>query len=225
MKVYLSIFLAVIMLCLPACGTRTAVPAATTELPAETTAAATTAPIETTESATATETVLPLAEETATFSFLSGAGGWSSDMTLNRDGSFSGQYHDSEMGEAGEGYPMGTVYICNFSGKFEDIQQIDAYSYKMTLTQITTEHTAGEEWIEGEIRYVASDPYGLADPFGEQECREFIFYLPQTPIDQVSEDFLSWWPYRYSQETEPRTELSCCGILNVVTGHGFFNIQ
>ncbi|MEI3551359.1 MAG: hypothetical protein V8Q17_01855 [Acutalibacteraceae bacterium] len=45
------------------------------------------------------------------------------------DGSFEGSYHDSDMGFVGEGYPHGTVYICEFSGTFNNIQQIDDNTY------------------------------------------------------------------------------------------------
>ena len=34
------------------------------------------------------------------WTFSSGAGGWSTDMRILPDGTFSGEYHDSEMGEA-----------------------------------------------------------------------------------------------------------------------------
>ena len=51
--------------------------------------------------------------------FSSGAGGWSTTLTLSQDGSFTGAFSDSEMGERDENeYPNGTVYVCNFSGQF-----------------------------------------------------------------------------------------------------------
>ena len=165
---------------------------------------------------------LPLPRESMDFSFLSGAGGWRTNMTLNRDGSFAGMYSDSEMGEAGEGYPYGSVYVCNFSGTFAGFEQIDAYSWKMTLNSVETENPVGEEWIQEEIRYVASEPFGLNDPINNQKCTEFILYLPDTPVDQLSEDFLLWWPYMFSEEADTKTTLSCYGILNVTTGYGFF---
>ena len=95
----------------------------------------------------------------------------------------------------------------------------------MTLTDIQTEKAVGEEWIEDEIRYVASEPHGLNDPFTNQLCTDFVFYLPETPVEQVPEEFLTWWPYRYSQESDTKTTLSCYGILNVTTEFGFFTTQ
>ena len=48
-------------------------------------------------------------------------------------GSFEGSYYDADMGDRGENYPNGTVYLCNFSGKFTDITQVNDYTYSMTL--------------------------------------------------------------------------------------------
>ena len=174
-----------------------------------------TEPIETAPEALA---ALPLPAETVQFSFLSGAGGWSTELQLNQDGTFTGFYHDSEMGDIGEDYPYGSIYICSFAGEFADFEKLSEYAYKMNLSNLTTENAIGEEWIEEEIRYVASDPYGL------EEGTEFILYLPDTPVSEVPEDFLIWWPYRYSEDAETRTTLSCYGILNVATGYGFFTM-
>ena len=41
------------------------------------------------------------------FYFSSGAGGWATVMTIDADGTFSGNFHDSDMGTTGEGYPYG----------------------------------------------------------------------------------------------------------------------
>lgn len=164
-------------------------------------------------------TVLPLPAETVQFSFLSGAGGWSTELVLNQDGSFTGQYHDSEMGDIGEDYPYGSIYVCSFAGEFVDFEKLSEYAYKMNLTNLTTENATGEEWIEEEIRYVASDPYGL------EEGTEFILYLPDTPISEVPEEFLIWWPYLFEHDADPFDTLSCYGILNVKMGYGFFYMQ
>jgi len=168
---------------------------------------------------------LPLSGDGVEFAFLSGAGAWRTVISLNRDGTFTGWYLDSEMGETGEGYPKGSAYTCDFSGKFENIEKLNEYSYKMTLTDVETNKAVGEEWIEDEIRYVASAPHGLNDPINNQECTEFVFFLPDTPINQVPEEFLSWWPYRYTQETARKTTLSCYGILNTATNFGFFTSE
>lgn len=69
--------------------------------------------------------------------FSSGAGGWSTTLTLSEDGSFTGAFSDSEMGERDENeYPNGTVYVCNFSGQFKDIKKVNDYTYSMTLDSV-----------------------------------------------------------------------------------------
>ena len=70
---------------------------------------------------TALPDVLPM-----DFVFASGAGAWSTDLTLNQDGSFTGVYHDADTT---------TVYICTFSGQFGDIRQVDDHTWSMTLEE------------------------------------------------------------------------------------------
>ena len=52
--------------------------------------------------------------------------------------------------------------------------------------------------------------------------KELIFYTPKAPIEDLPDYFLSWWPRRYDQNTDPKETLSCYGILNVATYDGFF---
>ena len=157
MKKTLLIFIMLLALCLSACGVPKSEPAETAP-PATQPEASTEAPTlpesQPTESApeptepaeTVPEalTVLPLPAETVQFSFLSGAGGWSTELVLNQDGSFTGQYHDSEMGDIGEDYPYGSIYVCSFAGEFVDFEKLSEYAYKMNLTNLTTENATGE---------------------------------------------------------------------------------
>ena len=59
------------------------------------------------------------------WSFSSGVGGWSAEMRILPDGTFSGEYHDSEMGETAETYPDGTLYLCSFTGQMHMVEQVD----------------------------------------------------------------------------------------------------
>lgn len=45
------------------------------------------------------------------YGFASGSGGWDTTMTVASDGTFSGTYHDSDMGITGDDYPNGSVTI------------------------------------------------------------------------------------------------------------------
>lgn len=158
--------------------------------------------------------VSSLLQDSARFTFSSGAGGWRTILNLAADGTFTGEYTDSEMGARNEEHPNGTQYICSFSGKFDNFQKANEYSYKMTLAYLKTKEEPGKEYIEDGVKYITNEPYGL------EEGKDFILYLPNTPIENLSEEFLSWCPYRTGENS--RETLSCYGIFNVNKGYGFF---
>lgn len=163
------------------------------------------------------KSALPL-EEPVELIFASGAGAWGTSLVLNSDGTFTGGFRDSNMGEQGEGYPHGTVYLSEFSGRFTNMENISENSYRMTLAELTLTQPEGETWIEDNIRYVASTAYGLEG--GE----EFFFYLPGTPVVELDTSFLNWWPDMYPEEERPDT-LNCYGLYNAATGDGFFSYK
>lgn len=150
------------------------------------------------------------------FVFASGAGAWGTALTLHRDGSFEGAFHDSEMGDTGDGYPQGTVYLSEFTGRFDGIHLVNDHTWELTLAEVTAEQEEGTEWIEGGIRYAVQPPYGL------DSGREFLLYAPETPVSELSEEFLSWWPFRSSAEEGALETLSCYGLYNQEPGYGFF---
>ena len=161
----------------------------------------------------------PIPTEPATFTYLSGAGGWQSVLEINADGTFTGTYTDAEMGSSGEGYNA-TYYVCEFSGVFSEAERIDAHSYRVPLTTVELYNKPGTEWIENNIRYIATEPAGLYDQESKKLCEEYIVYMPNTPVAQLPEEFLTWWPYR----NDGKDTLSCFGLLNVATNDGFFYI-
>ena len=126
-------------------------------------------------------------------------------MTLNPDGTFTGDFYDSEPS---------LYYICNFSGKFGNFEKINDTSYKMELLEIKTEVEPGKEWTENGVLYRAWTPYGL------DEGTEFILYTPDAPTNNLSEDFISW--YKMSTDFNVPAKLGRFGIFNVSAGYGFF---
>ena len=144
--------------------------------------------------------------------YASGAGAWGTFLTLEADGSFTGNYHDSEMGA--EGGPV--CYICDFAGRFTDLRQVDEFTYAMTLESIENLTEQTEPWVEDGLRYIPSEPYGV------ESGTEFFFYLPERSLEGLSEEFLSWWPDNWRREADGLTELGCCAIENVEEGCGFF---
>lgn len=155
------------------------------------------------------------------FTFSSGAGAWRTRLTLYSDGSFEGQFSDSNMGETGKDYPNGTVYHCSFTGKFTMEEPLDVHSFPMTLTEVTADPTTPQEQIVDGVLYVAAGPYGLYNDYMDGEMsRSFMLYDPTSPTLGLSEELLSWWPGRYEQ-TPPET-LSCWALWNVDGGTAFF---
>ena len=120
------------------------------------------------------------------WSFSSGAGGWSTEMRIAADGSFSGNYHDSEMGEAADDYPNGTVYVCAFTGQMTGLEQVDALTWRVQVDSVTPDEAPGQETIDDGVRYVTNEPYGLTA--GD----EMQIYLPCTPIEGFTEDMRMW---------------------------------
>lgn len=169
-----------------------------------------------TEETSQNETIYLPNTEPLNMTFCSGAGAWATYITLNNDGSFEGNYHDSDMGFIGEGYPHGTIYICKFSGTFDNIRKIDDNTYAMTLNEITTESTESKEWITDGVRYISSEPYGL------ESGKEFLFYTPQTSVRNLTEEFIGWGYGSIGLDASQKT-LDCYGLYNKEMGYGFFS--
>lgn len=152
------------------------------------------------------------------FTFLSGAGGWSTELTIAEDGTFKGTYHDSEMGSATESYPNGTYYYCSFHGKFAEPVQQSEYIYSTTIESISYDNLAGTEEIKDGTRYIYSDAYGL------DSGKEILIYLPGMLIEDLPEGYLSWvasnWRMDY-EFTLNNSTLPFYGLYNVNEEQGF----
>ena len=120
------------------------------------------------------------------WSFSSGVGAWSTDLQIQADGSFTGLFHDSEMGETGEGYPDGTIYGCLFSGRMTMTERVDENTWKIRIDALALDEGQVPEAIEDGIRYVTTEPYGVS------EGDEMLLYAPGTPVDILSEEMLLW---------------------------------
>lgn len=116
--------------------------------------------------------------------FASGAGGWSTDLRIAEDGSFSGEFHDSEMGEAADDYPYGTVYCCSFTGQMTFVEYVDEHTWKLRVDRLVADEAV--EAIDDGIRYVPTEPYGII------EGDEMLLYLPGTSIDAFTDEMRIW---------------------------------
>ena len=146
------------------------------------------------------------------WSFMSGAGGWATLMTINPDGSFTGNYHDSEMGETGEDYPDGTIYGCTFHGQLTLGEQVDAYAWKVHVDSVELDEGQVPEAIEDGIRFVTVEPYGVVAD------HDWLLYLPGTLTSALPEGFLFWAHLIGDDIAEA---LPCYGLYDEADDTGF----
>ena len=152
----------------------------------------------------------------APFVFASGVGAWDTQLTISPDGSFTGVYHDADMGDTGEGYPNGTEYICEFTGQFSQPTRVDDYTWSVQLESLTYDGVPENGMIRDGIRYVCSTPYGV------EGGQEFLIYLPGAPVADLPEGFCSWVGTQLvDADNNKVTELPFYGLYNVTTQDGF----
>ena len=130
------------------------------------------------------------------WTFSSGAGAWSNDLQIGEGGLFTGNFHDSEMGESDEAYPGGTIYISVYSGKMSLGEKVDDYAWKVHIDTLTVEGEPEQETIDEGIRFVNTVPYGLS------EGDDLLLYRPGTPVSVLPENMRIWAHAHESQLTE-----------------------
>ena len=140
-----------------------------------------------------TETVFDTLAELE-WSYCSGAGGWSSDMIIQSDGSFICEYHDSDMGDSADAYPDGTLYFATFRGRMSMAEQADENTWRIRVDELRKD--PGEEQILDGIRYVPADNCGLS------EGDIMTLYAPGTPADALSEEMQFWAQIMYQENPD-----------------------
>lgn len=151
--------------------------------------------------------------KTVDFLFASGAGGWSTTLTIYEDGSFSGEYHDSDMGSTSDEYPNGTRYQSDFDGQFAQPVKVNEYTYSMQIRELNYAEEVGKEEIIDGVLYQYSGAYGL------DGAEEILIYLPGAPINELPPGFRNWVDPNLSKLTE--TELPFYGLYNEAQQQGF----
>ncbi len=147
------------------------------------------------------------------FYFASGAGGWRTFLNIKKDGSFSGVFSDSDMGDTGEGYPNGTLYYCEFEGRFSQPVKVNDYTYSMKIEEISCANEPETTEIKDGALYYYSTPYGL------EGAEEVLLYLPGAPMSELPEEYLNW--VRNDMAEPNATELPFYGLYNVTEQNGF----
>lgn len=148
------------------------------------------------------------------FLFSSGVGAWCTVLTIEEDGSFYGDYHDTDMGDSGETYPNGTMYCCSFHGKFTKPVAINDYTYEFEIASIQCDRRVGEEEIRDGIRYIYSEPYGL------EQAKKIHLYLPSAPVDKLPPKYIEWI-CNLGDLKKDSTILGIYGLYNVEQEEGF----
>ncbi|CAI3300107.1 hypothetical protein [Enterococcus cecorum] len=116
------------------------------------------------------------------FVFSSGSGGWGSSLSIGAKGTFSGDYHDSDMGSTGPGYPGGTVSESKVSGQFTRAHQVSPTLYEVYLENLQYEKPVGSSEIKDNVKYEYTEAYGIS------KNTRMAIYLPGTLISSMPEE-------------------------------------
>ena len=118
--------------------------------------------------------------------FSSGAGAWSTQMTVLPDGRFWGYYHDSDMGDIGKGYPNGTLYESSFTGVFSNAEKISNHEYQLQVQHLQVFGIVDSRQIKNNTRVITTDAHGVS------QNEVFSFYRSNVPDDQLPEEARQW---------------------------------
>lgn len=116
------------------------------------------------------------------FVFSSGSGGWGSSLSIGPNGTFSGDYHDSDMGSIGPSYPDGTISESKVSGQFTRPHQVSPTLYEVDIENLQYEKPVGSSEIKDNVKYEYTEAYGIS------KNTRMAIYLPGTPISSMSEE-------------------------------------
>lgn len=166
------------------------------------------------------------------FIFSSGAGGWGTTLSVNPDGTFTGRYHDSEMGSTGPGYPNGTVYECSFSGRFSDkVRSAGPLMHSLSIESIEYRKQPDTEEIKDDILYKYTTPYGIEGLEKVTAYEPLVFLEAGAVTSVLNEEEMSWvstthfgtylGENRDYVEDKP-DELPYAVLLNTVDSYAFY---
>ena len=110
------------------------------------------------------------------FHFLSGAGGWQTELYWKGDGSFSGVFEDADAG---------SLERCEFTGTVGALTKVNDLEYSTRVTDLNYDEP-GETAAENGISVTTAEPYGLND------ADELRIYLPGYPVNRLPSAALDW---------------------------------
>ena len=121
------------------------------------------------------------------FCFTSGAGGWCTLLAVRPDGSFYGEYHDTDMG-GGEPDIRAVQWNCKFTGRFAQPVQVNDYTYSMGIAEISYEKEAGTEEVIDGIQYYYTAPTAW-------RMRRRFWSICGAPWPSLPQEFRGWVGY------------------------------
>ena len=113
-----------------------------------------------------------------TFHFLSGAGGWQTELYWHGDGTFSGIYEDADAGAQ-------TLYRSVFTGRMNALKIVGEREYSAYIAELNYEKP-GVTTVENGFSVITTSPYGLDD------AEEIRIYLPGYPVSKLPMEALNW---------------------------------
>ena len=114
----------------------------------------------------------------------SGAGAWGIYLTVKKNGKFSGEYEDSDMGEYGSGYDE-TVWHSEFTGTFKGIKKKDGFRYSMKVKDVEFKEKPGTRKIKNRVLYEAKN-------ISLKKGGTYTLYCPGTPVSKIPAEAWSW---------------------------------
>ncbi|MBO5326205.1 MAG: hypothetical protein J6A80_08250 [Lachnospiraceae bacterium] len=137
-------------------------------------------------------------------------------LYVSSDGSFTGGYKELYPEDTGENYPDGTIYLCNFDGKFAEPKKINSYTYSLEVSTMTYEEHIGSHIKKDDLYYYYVPPMGLYD------LEELVLYTPGAPLRELPVAFLESVGYQ-ALSLEKDATLPFYAIYNVKEEKGFLN--
>ena len=150
----------------------------------------------------------------AKYVFSSGVGGWSNEISVGAGGEFEGYFHDTDMGDGGDGYPNGTMYERRYRGRLEPVGRVDDNTYEFRAALMEADGELGDERIEGGVRII------IAPAFGLELGDALVFYAEGSETDYMPLAFSDWMCMPNGWEEIP-PELPFRALYNATQGFGF----
>lgn len=156
--------------------------------------------------------------------FWTGAFGWSTDLTIQPDGSFTGDFHDMDYADGSDGV-YGIMKLSEFSGRFVNPKKINSFTYSFQLQELRYSNEAGTEetldlYGDGQLyRIEYTTAYGLDG--GDT----FYLYTRDAPLDLLPEDFLDWIRRPEPGLLDGEGLLPVTGLYNVAEKEGFYSME